>query len=136
MATGVAGFFQNSACDFCDDVVAETADVSFGDAWLEPYASYGRGANVLVVRSALIQGLLKRAIKEGGVALREVDANFVVRTQDAGLRHRREGLAYRLALQLKGRQAIQPRKRVEPPRVCRRPFRLSHAANAGSSSCA
>src|SRR3546814_3374610 len=37
-----AGFFQNSACNFCDDVVAETADISFGDAWLEPYSSDGR----------------------------------------------------------------------------------------------
>jgi coenzyme F420-reducing hydrogenase beta subunit len=31
-----AGFFQNPACDWCDDVVGETADVSFGDAWVEP----------------------------------------------------------------------------------------------------
>ena len=36
-----AGFFQNPACDACDDVVAETADMSFGDAWVEPYASDG-----------------------------------------------------------------------------------------------
>lgn len=46
-----AGFFQNSACNFCDDVVAETADISFGDAWVEPYSSDGRGTNVVVVRS-------------------------------------------------------------------------------------
>jgi coenzyme F420-reducing hydrogenase beta subunit len=31
-----AGFFQNPACDMCDDVVAETADIAFGDAWVEP----------------------------------------------------------------------------------------------------
>lgn len=111
-----AGFFQNSACDFCDDVVAETADVSFGDAWLEPYASDGRGTNVVVVRSPVVQSLLKRAIKEARVELQEVDADFVVRTQDAGLRHRREGLAYRLALRRNRRRAIQPRKRVAPNR--------------------
>ncbi len=28
-----AGFYMNSACNFCDDVVAETADIAFGDAW-------------------------------------------------------------------------------------------------------
>ncbi|WP_051013484.1 Coenzyme F420 hydrogenase/dehydrogenase, beta subunit C-terminal domain [Methylocystis sp. SC2] len=116
-----AGFFQNSACEFCDDVVAETADISFGDAWLEPYASDGRGVNVVVVRSPLIQSLLERAIKEARVELQEVDADFVVRTQDAGLRHRREGLAYRLALRVKGRRAIQPRKRIAPDRNL--PFR-------------
>src|SRR5690606_38702641 len=38
-----AGFLQNPACDFCDDVVAETADIAFGDAWVEPYASDGPG---------------------------------------------------------------------------------------------
>ena len=46
-----AGFFQNPACDWCDDVVAETADIAFGDAWVEPYSSDGRGTNVVVVRS-------------------------------------------------------------------------------------
>ena len=45
-----AGFFQNPACDWCDDVVGETADVSFGDAWVEPYSSDGRGTNVMVVK--------------------------------------------------------------------------------------
>jgi coenzyme F420-reducing hydrogenase beta subunit len=116
-----AGFFQNSACDFCDDVVAETADISFGDAWVEPYASDGRGVNVVVVRSALIRSMVERGMKEERVALTEVDADFVVRTQAAGLRHRREGLAYRLALRLKQRQLIQPRKRVAPDRTL--PFR-------------
>ena len=42
-----AGFFQNPACDWSDDLVGETADVSFGDAWVEPYSSDGRGTNVM-----------------------------------------------------------------------------------------
>lgn len=46
-----AGFFQNPACDFCDDVVAETADIAFGDAWVEPYSLDGRGTNVVIVRA-------------------------------------------------------------------------------------
>ena len=36
-----AGFLQNPACDWCDDVVGETADISFGDAWVEPHSSDG-----------------------------------------------------------------------------------------------
>jgi coenzyme F420-reducing hydrogenase beta subunit len=47
MATWGAGFFQNSACNYCDDVVAETSDIAFGDAWVEPYSSDGRGTNVV-----------------------------------------------------------------------------------------
>lgn len=115
-----AGFFQNSACDFCDDVAAETADVAFGDAWLEPYASDGRGTNVAVVRAPVVAQLLEAAIAEGRLALSPVDAEFVRQTQAAGFRHRREGLALRLASRRKG---LMPRKRVaarRPPLTPRR----------------
>ena len=104
-----SGFFMNSACNFCDDVVAETADISMGDAWLEPYSSDGRGTNVVVVRSAAAAEIISAGIQEGRLALEPVDEDFVRRTQAAGLRQRREGLAYRLAL---ARLSIRPRKRV------------------------
>ncbi|PPQ38523.1 Coenzyme F420-reducing hydrogenase, beta subunit [Rhodoblastus acidophilus] len=108
-----AGSFQNPACDFCDDVVAETADVSFGDAWVEPYASDGRGTNVVVIRAPGLHALVQAALAQGRLRLDEVDADFVARTQAAGLRQRREGLAYRLALY--GRRGpVSPRKRVCP----------------------
>jgi coenzyme F420-reducing hydrogenase beta subunit len=106
-----AGFFQNSACNFCDDVVAETADISFGDAWAEPYSSDGRGTNVVVVRSPILQSLITAAIDEGHLKLEASDNKFVEQTQAAGFRQRREGLAYRLSWP---RFGIQPRKRVVP----------------------
>ncbi|WP_027998068.1 Coenzyme F420 hydrogenase/dehydrogenase, beta subunit C-terminal domain [Sinorhizobium arboris] len=106
-----AGFFQNSACNFCDDVVAETADISFGDAWVEPYSSDGRGTNVVVVRSPLLRALVADAIDQGRLELSEVDSAFVIETQAAGFRQRREGLAFRLAWP---RSGIRPRKRVAP----------------------
>jgi coenzyme F420-reducing hydrogenase beta subunit len=106
-----AGFFQNGACNFCDDVVAETADISFGDAWVEPYSSDGRGTNVVIVRSLAVQELLDAGIREGRLSLTPVDAQFVRRTQAAALRHRREGLAYRLS---RRRRGLRPRKRVVP----------------------
>jgi coenzyme F420-reducing hydrogenase beta subunit len=106
-----AGFFQNSACNFCDDVVAETADIALGDAWTEPYTSDGRGTNVVIVRSPVLHQLIAAAIDEGRLALAPVDGDFVVQTQAAGFRQRREGLAYRLAWR---RAGLQPRKRVAP----------------------
>jgi coenzyme F420-reducing hydrogenase beta subunit len=106
-----AGFFQASACNWCDDVVGETADMSFGDAWVEPHSSDGRGTNVAVVRSAELLGLVEAARGEGRLALEPVDAAFVEQTQAAGFRHRREGLAYRLTWANWG---LRPRKRVEP----------------------
>ena len=87
-----AGLFQNPACDWCDDVVAETADIAFGDAWVEPYSSDGRGTNVVVVRSRELKDMIERARAEGWLSLETVDAEFIVRTQAAGLRHRRDGL--------------------------------------------
>jgi len=106
-----AGFYMNTACNFCDDVVAETADISFGDAWVEPYSSDGRGTNVVVVRSPVIENLVARAIKEDRLQLEAVNGEFVAQTQAAGFRQRREGLAYRLTWARKG---VQPRKRVAP----------------------
>lgn len=108
-----AGFFQNSACDFCDDVIADVADISFGDAWIEPYASDGRGTNVIVVRSAVLHALLRSGIASGRLVLQAVDARFVEQTQQAAFRHRREGLAYRLSWR---RSHFRPRKRVAPQR--------------------
>lgn len=123
-----AGFFQNPACDYCDDVVAETADISFGDAWLEPYSSDGRGTNVVVVRSRPLDALICDGIAQRELSLEPVDADFVQRTQAAGLRHRRQGLAYRLTWRRKG---VVPRKRVEPssavPARRRAIYRIRHA---------
>jgi coenzyme F420-reducing hydrogenase beta subunit len=106
-----AGFFQNSACNWCDDVMAETADISFGDAWVEPHSSDWRGTNVLVVRSPLLQELIKVAIADGRLDMSPVDADYVANTQAAGLRQRREGLAYRLSWR---RPGLRPRKRFPP----------------------
>lgn len=103
-----AGFFQNPACDWCDDVVAETADISFGDAWVEPYSSDGRGTNVAVVRSKAMKQLIESAREDGRLSLEPVGPEFVIQTQAAGLRHRREGLAYRLSR----RKELVPLKRV------------------------
>jgi len=106
-----AGFFQNSACNACDDVVAETADIAFGDAWVEPYASDGRGTNVVIVRSLEMERLVTAGIEEGRLHLNPVDGRFVEQTQAAGFRQRREGLAYRLNWR---RSGMKPRKRVPP----------------------
>jgi coenzyme F420-reducing hydrogenase beta subunit len=109
-----AGYFMNSACNYCDDVVAETADISFGDAWVEPYSSDGKGTNVVVVRSAEVAQIVNEAIAEQRLTLAEVDAAFVAQTQAAGFRQRREGLAYRLTW---NDLHVKPVKRVMPDKL-------------------
>jgi hypothetical protein len=54
--------------------------------------------------------MIEAARRDGRLSLDPVDADFIVRTQAAGLRHRRDGLAYRLTWR-KGRLA--PPKRVQ-----------------------
>lgn len=53
--------------------------------------------------------MIDRARSERRLELASVDADFIARTQAAGLRHRRDGLAYRLTWRRRG---IAPRKRV------------------------
>jgi coenzyme F420-reducing hydrogenase beta subunit len=93
------GLFKYKACDFCDDVVAETADISFGDAWLPEYESDSQGTNAVVVRSRLLDSILAEAKQAGRVHLEPLSAQRVVESQAAGFRHRGDGLAYRLALE-------------------------------------
>jgi coenzyme F420-reducing hydrogenase beta subunit len=106
-----SGFFQNSACNACDDVVGETADISLGDAWVEPYTSDGRGTNVAIVRSPVLARLLENGAVEGRLHLEPADHELLVETQAAGFRQRREGLGYRLTWRRRG---LRPRKRVAP----------------------
>ena len=105
-----AGYFMNSACNFCDDVVGETADISFGDAWVEPYSSDGKGTNAVIVRTQELQQVLSDGIMSGDLKLSVVNGDFIEQTQAAGLRQRREGLAYRLSWH----KGLMPRKRVAP----------------------
>ena len=107
------GFFKYKACDYCDDVMSETADVVVGDAWLPQYIKDSQGNNVVVVRNPAIQDILDRGIALKHLKLDSIAADDVAFSQSAGLRHRREGLAYRLYLaDRKGEW--HPPKRVQP----------------------
>jgi coenzyme F420 hydrogenase subunit beta len=93
------GFFKYKACDFCDDVVAETADISLGDAWLPEYASDSAGTSIVIVRSKRLYSIIHDAMEDGRLCLASLSPERVATSQDAGLRHRRRGLAYRLWLE-------------------------------------
>lgn len=101
------------ACDYCDDVVGETADISVGDAWLEPYVRDTRGTNMLIVRNQLILDTIQTAAREGRVTIASISADQAAAAQAGGLRHRREGLAFRLAEAVRRGRWV-PAKRVAP----------------------
>jgi coenzyme F420 hydrogenase subunit beta len=105
------GFFKYEACDYCDDVLGETADITVGDAWLPEYVEDSAGTNVVVVRTPELASVVEEGIADGRLALSELSPDRVAASQDAGLRHRREGLSYRLLLKDRA-GAWRPRKRV------------------------
>lgn len=105
--------FQLNACNYCDDVFAETADVVFGDAWLSKYEIDWRGTNVVVTRNPIIDRVLRDGVDRGEITLDVLDSDAVARTQAGNFRHRRDGLAVRLADdETAGLWA--PAKRVKP----------------------
>lgn len=93
-----AGAFKYKACDFCDDVFAETADAVVGDAWLPEYVADWRGTNILLTRESWVTRLVEQAQSTGRLSLERLSVEAAVRSQSAGIRHRREALGYRLFL--------------------------------------
>lgn len=106
------GLFKYKACDYCDDVIAETADVAIGDAWLPQYINDGQGTSIVVTRNQVIEQILSDGQQRGDLSLDEISPDDVARSQAAGLRHRREGLSYRLHL-TDARGQWRPQKRVQ-----------------------
>lgn len=107
------GAFQPEACNFCDDVFAETADVVFGDAWLPQYAADWRGTNIVVTRNPIVDEILSAGAAAGDIELEPLTVDEAARSQAGGLRHRRDGLAVRLADDLAAGLSV-PVKRVRP----------------------
>lgn len=118
------GFFKYKACDACDDVFAETADIAIGDAWLPEFVGDSRGTNIVIVRHAGLVKLIEDAIAAGRLALEPLAADRAAESQRAGLRHRREGLACRLH-DTRARGEWSPPKRVAPTPPGRRPRRAA-----------
>jgi coenzyme F420-reducing hydrogenase beta subunit len=87
------GFFRHKACDFCDDIAGELADITLGDAWLPKYTKDYLGTNILVVRNKVIDQLLNKFTQE--VSLENVDVDTFFETQAGNYRNRRGGILAR-----------------------------------------
>jgi len=107
------GIFKYKACDFCDDVVGELADISFGDAWLPEFQQDSRGTNLIITRNPELSALLDEAHAEEEIELHPLSKTQAIESQSSGFKHRRQGLANRLRRMAK-RKAWHPPKRVQP----------------------
>lgn len=106
------GYFKYIACDYCDDIFAETADLNIGDAWLNHYTIDSKGNSVIVSRNTHITNILKEGIESGELNFDELSAEEIKQSQGGGFRHRRSGLGYRLYLKNKNNEWA-PDKRIK-----------------------
>ncbi|WP_299943394.1 Coenzyme F420 hydrogenase/dehydrogenase, beta subunit C-terminal domain [uncultured Microbulbifer sp.] len=106
------GYFKPKACDWCDDIAGETADLSCGDAWLPETVKDPLGTNIVIVRNRIIDNILKEGVDRGSLVLRVVSVDKVYESQAGNYRHRREGLSVRLK-DAETQGAWTPMKRVK-----------------------
>lgn len=105
------GLFKYKACDFCDDVLAETSDVVVGDAWLPEYMNQGH--SLVITRNMLIDEMIREYSIKGDLITNSASLESAIASQDAGLRHRKDTISYRMYLESKLGNWI-PKKRYKP----------------------
>lgn len=108
-----AGALMLKACEFCDDVIGETSDLTVGDAWLPRFEADDNGTNLLVVRNPDILEILNEAKKKDRIELINITKDEAINSQSGGYKQRREGLSYRLDREIKKGNWV-PKKRIKP----------------------
>lgn len=104
------GMFKANACDFCDDVTTELADISLGDAWLDPYNQDGQGHNVVVTRSHLANEILQQGFASGELVLEDLTLERFIASQQGSFNHRHDGLAFRTSLESNAGVIVPPKR--------------------------
>lgn len=107
------GLFKANACDFCDDVTTELADISLGDAWLEPFNKDGKGTNVIVTRSELADKIIREGMKNNELSVDPLSLERFLSSQQGSFNHRQKGLGYRIELAKKQGKTIPPKRHDE-----------------------
>lgn len=107
------GYFQVNACNYCDDVFAEVADVAFMDAWLPQYAHDPRGHSLVVVRHPALLPIFDEGTRSGSCHLESIPIALVTESQKGVIENKRNLLSARLfAAALHNRKT--PPKRYPP----------------------
>ncbi|KKH29921.1 4Fe-4S ferredoxin [Methanosarcina mazei] len=104
-------WFTPNACNYCDDVFAELADITFMDAWLPNYSRDSRGTNLVLVRSPKILDIIQKGIEKAEINVSKISVEKVIQSQAGVIELKRKQLSYRLYLAEQKEQNI-PEKRV------------------------
>lgn len=96
--------FTVQACNYCDDVFAETADMAVMDAWLPEYVYSDKGENLIITRNQELDTIVGNIPK-----IKSIDVNRVIQSQASVVQNKRSAIVVALH-QLKSR-GIELRKR-------------------------
>ena len=107
------GALMLPGCEFCDDVVGETADITIGDAWIPRFEADDNGTNLIITRNIELSKILQKASEERRIKLFNITEQEAINSQSGGFRQRREGLSYRLNVKSKENKWF-PTKRIKP----------------------
>ena len=104
------GMFKYKACDVCDDVFNETADVVFGDAWIPKYLHDWKGTNIVITKNRDIENILQNETNKKNINLEILTISDLLLSQRANIKHRKELIHYRLNV-FKAMNRWVPKKR-------------------------
>lgn len=72
------------------------ADISLGDAWLEPYSKDGRGTSVVITRSPLADAIIQEGIQSTTLSVEPISPDTMRASQQGSYNHRHDGLYVRV----------------------------------------
>ena len=96
--------FTVQACNYCDDVFAETADMVLMDAWLPEYGHSDKGENLIITRNRELDEVV------GSISgVMPIGIDRVIQSQSSVVQNKRKAIS--LALQQLKSRGINLRKR-------------------------
>jgi len=98
--------FSLRACDFCDDVFGEYADISLMDAWHPDYFNDPGGNNIFVIRNREINTLVEEAITRKEIIANVIDAQIVIDSQLPVVDFKRNLIRERIQMAVKANEAV------------------------------
>jgi len=103
-------YFKQNACNFCDDVFGELADITFMDAWLPKYINDYRGTSLVIARTPMVKDLLENSQE---CALKEIPVTKIIESQMGIIQKKRTLLKGKL-YKSESSNSLYPKKRVKP----------------------
>ena len=115
-------FFIHNACNYCDDVYGETADVSFMDAWLPEHESDPQGHTLIIARTPDAKNLLEIGIRKKSCNLKPITIDKVIQSQAGGIRKKRHIIKGKLFRAEKFNKWVPPKRIKAEAKVYYRHF--------------